>query len=250
MHVVVTGVRAKATAWGPGAGWALDQLPQLLGAEDDPGAFPTNGHPLMRQLKGRFRGLRIGRTERTHEAIVPVILGQVVTTTEAHRAERALNRAYGEPAPGPESLWLQPAPEVLARLKYEDYHPLGIGRNKALIIIDVSRRATRLEEIATMSSSDARRRLQAVRGIGPWSSALVASEVLGDPDAVPVGDYHLPNTVAWALAGEDRATDGRMLELLEPYRPHRYRAALMIKLAGIKAPKYGPKTAVRSFARH
>ncbi|MDH3539434.1 MAG: DNA-3-methyladenine glycosylase 2 family protein [Acidimicrobiia bacterium] len=249
LRIAVQGSSIQATAWGPGAEWALHHLPGLLGAGDDPDAFPANGHRLMRELKGRFRRLRIARTERVHEAIVPVILGQVVTRTEARRAEQRLIDTYGEAAPGPEPLRLQPAPGVLARLGYEDLHPLGIGRNKARLIIEVSRRVGRLEEITAMQPGAADERLRAIRGIGPWSSALVVSEALGDPDAVPVGDYHLPNTVAWALAGEARATDARMLELLEPYRPHRYRAALMLKLSGIGAPKYGPRTRVRSFAR-
>lgn len=250
LRIEVKDTAIQATAWGPGSEWALHYLPELLGAGDDPDSFPTNGHRLMRELKGRFPRLRIARTARVHEAIVPVILGQVVTRTEANRAERCLIETYGEPAPGPEPLMLQPAPKVLGRLKYEDFHPLGIGRNKARLIIDVSRRAARLEEITDMEPEAAHTRLQAIKGIGPWSSALVVSEALGDPDAVPVGDYHLPNTVAWALAGEARATDTRMLELLEPYRPHRYRAALMLKLSGIGAPKYGPRTQVRSFARY
>lgn len=248
LHIRVDGSRIEATAWGPGSEWALANLPDLLGARDDPTAFPTNSHRLMRQLKGRFLGLRFARTEQVHEALVPIILGQVVTRTEAHRAERRLLETYGEDAPGPEPLRLQPSPTVLARLKYEDFHPLGIGRKKALLIIEVSRRASRLAEIAGMNAHDAETRLRAIPGIGPWSSALAISECLGDPDAVPVGDYHLPNTVAWALAGEARATDRRMLEILEPYRPHRYRAALMLKLSGIGAPKYGPRTEVRSFA--
>ncbi|MBT8248535.1 MAG: DNA-3-methyladenine glycosylase 2 family protein [Acidimicrobiia bacterium] len=250
LHLLVDGVRIDATGWGPGAEWALEHLPDLLGARDDPTSFPTNSHRLMRELRKQFFGLRIARTEQVHEALVPIILGQVVTRTEARRAERRLIEEYGEDAPGPEPLRLQPEPAVLARLKYEDFHPLGIARKKALLIIEVSRRAARLAEIAGMDSLTAEKRLQAVPGIGPWSSALVISECLGDPDAVPVGDYHLPNTVAWALAGEARATDGRMLELLEPYRPHRYRAALMLKLSGIGAPKYGPRTEVRSFSNY
>ncbi|MBT8216526.1 MAG: DNA-3-methyladenine glycosylase 2 family protein [Acidimicrobiia bacterium] len=250
LHVTVTGTTVDAHAVGPGAAWELDHLPDLVGAADDPGAFPTNGHRLMRELKGRFRRLRIARTGRVYEALVPVILGQLVTRTEAKRAERALVRTYGEPAPGPEGLTLQPAPEVLGRLRYEDFHPLGIARTKAGLIIEVSRRANRLEEITALDPAAAVTRLESLRGIGPWTSALVVGEALGDPDAVPVGDYHLPNTVAWALAGEARATDARMLELLEPYRPQRYRAALMIKMSGIGAPKYGPRTEVRSFARY
>ncbi len=250
LGIRINQTRITATAHGPGAEWELEHLPELLGAADDPDGFPTNGHRLMRELKGRFRGLRTARTGRVHEAIVPVILGQVVTRTEARRSERRLLEVYGEPAPGPHQLMLQPAPEVLGRLKYQDFHPLGIARNKARLIIEVSRRAARLEEITSMNSQDAEKRLRSLPGIGPWSSALVVSEALGDPDAVPIGDYHLPNTVAWALAGEARATDRRMLELLEPFRPQRYRAALMLKLSGIGAPKYGPRTAVRSFGNY
>ncbi len=250
LRLQVDRTRVRATAWGPGSSWELERLPELLGAGDDPDSFPTDGHRLMRELKARFRRLRIARTERVHEAIVPVILGQVVTRTEARRAERRLIETYGEPAPGPEPMKLQPSPDVLGRLKYEDFHPLGIGRNKARIIIGVSRRASRLEEITALSSEAAETRLRSLPGIGPWSSALVVSEALGDLDAVPVGDYHLPNTVAWALAGEARASDRRMLELLEPYRPQRYRAALMLKLSGIGAPRYGPRTGVRSFATY
>jgi 3-methyladenine DNA glycosylase/8-oxoguanine DNA glycosylase len=69
--------------------------------------------------------------------------------------------------------------------------------------------------------------------------------VYGDRDAVITGDYHLPNSVTWALAGEPRGDDGRMLVLLEPYRPFRRRVIVMIKQAGIHAPKYGPRTPIR-----
>ncbi|MBW2254586.1 MAG: DNA-3-methyladenine glycosylase 2 family protein, partial [Deltaproteobacteria bacterium] len=57
-------------------------------------------------------------------------------------------------------------------------------------------------------------------------------------------DFHLPHTVAWALAGEPRGTDERMLELLEPYRPHRGRVVRLVGLAAIHAPKYGPRMEV------
>jgi 3-methyladenine DNA glycosylase/8-oxoguanine DNA glycosylase len=250
LHITVDGPSIGAEGWGPGAEWELEHLPDLLGAATRVDDFPTNGHPLMRELKGRFRGLRMARTNRIHEALVPVILGQKVTRTEAGRAERALIEHFGEPAPGPGNLRLQPVPDVLAALRYGDYHPLGIGRRKAELIIEISRRARRLEQLTEHEPAEADRRLRSVRGIGPWSSALVMSEALGNADAVPVGDYHLPNTVAWALAREARATDKRMLELLEPYRPFRYRAALMLKLSGISAPKYGPRTEIRSFARY
>ena len=88
-------------------------------------------------------------------------------------------------------------------------------------------------------------RLGAIRGVGPWTAGHVMGVAWGDRDAVPIGDLHLPNSVSWLLAGEPRADDDRMLELLEPYRPHRRRVVVLIKRAHIGAPKYGPKTAVQ-----
>jgi 3-methyladenine DNA glycosylase/8-oxoguanine DNA glycosylase len=55
---------------------------------------------------------------------------------------------------------------------------------------------------------------------------------LGDPDAVPVGDLHLPRLVARALAGERDADDRRMLELLAPYGGHRFRLVRLLLAEG------------------
>ena len=100
-----------------------------------------------------------------------------------------------------------------------------------------------------MDLPSARRRLEAFPGVGPWTAAKVALVALGDPDAVQVGDYHLPHIVAYALEGKPRSTDERMLELLEPYRGHRARAVRLIGLTGIGAPRFGPKMPLRNIAR-
>ena len=71
----------------------------------------------------------------------------------------------------------------------------------------------------------------------------------GDPDAVIVGDYHLPNIVAFNLAGEPRATDERMLELLEPYRGQRGRVVQLLGLGGRHAPRRGPGRRLRNISR-
>jgi 3-methyladenine DNA glycosylase/8-oxoguanine DNA glycosylase len=237
-----------ARAWGPGAAWHLEHVPDLLGLHDDPAGFtPPPG--LIHELHRRSPGLRIGRTGQVFETLLPTILGQKVTGLEAKSAYRRLVGRFGDPAPGPVELRLQPQPEVLAALSYEDFHSFGVERKRAATIIEAARRAGRLEAAVGMDPTAADRRIQAVRGIGPWSSAFVMGIALGDPDAIPVGDYHLPNTIAWALAGEDRATDDRMLELLEPYRGHRRRVMLLVKGAGINAPRYGPRTTVRGIER-
>jgi 3-methyladenine DNA glycosylase/8-oxoguanine DNA glycosylase len=84
----------------------------------------------------------------------------------------------------------------------------------------------------------------ALPGIGAWTAAQVVQVALGDADSVVIGDYNLPNLVAWNLAGEPRGSDDRMLELLEPYRGHRARVVRLIKAGGETPPRYGPRLQV------
>jgi 3-methyladenine DNA glycosylase/8-oxoguanine DNA glycosylase len=85
-----------------------------------------------------------------------------------------------------------------------------------------------------MTHLDAHARLRAIPGVGPWTSARIAMLALGDPDAVLIGDLHLPHLVSSALAGEPRGSDERMLELLEPYRGHRARVVRLL-MAGARS---------------
>jgi 3-methyladenine DNA glycosylase/8-oxoguanine DNA glycosylase len=78
--------------------------------------------------------------------------------------------------------------------------------------------------------------------------AETARLALGDPDAVSVGDFHLPNLVAWALAGEPRGDDARLLELLEPYRGQRGRVQVLLEAGGVRAPAFGPRAEIGAIA--
>lgn len=243
-RIRVAGSEVAAEAWGPGSTWSLERVPALLGLDDDRSSFVAH-HDIVDRLARRFHGLRIGRTGLIWHSLPIVILEQKVTTLEATRSWRSLVRAYGEDAPGPTQWRLGPTPEALSRLAYHDFHPHGVERKRAQILIESARRANRLEEAATMSIPQAYERLTAIRGIGIWTASLVLGQALGDPDAIPIGDYHVKNTVSWALAGEPRGTDERMIELLEPYRGHRQRVVRLLHLGGIGAPKYGPRTQPR-----
>jgi 3-methyladenine DNA glycosylase/8-oxoguanine DNA glycosylase len=101
-----------------------------------------------------------------------------------------------------------------------------------------------------MPISDASARLEAIPGIGAWTTAEVAFRALGDADAVSVGDFHLPHQVSWALAGERRGSDERMLELLAPFTPHRARIVRLIEASGVGPERRGPRLAARRIERH
>ena len=235
----------EVEAWGPGASWAAAQAPHICGEHDDASGFAPQ-HRVIAELHRRHTGLRLTRTAAVFEALVPAVLGQKVTTIEAEAAYRALVAALGEPAPGPVRLKLPPAPQVLARAPYWAFHPFGIERRRAEVLIRAARSANRLEEITTMDRSSAYRRLEAFPGVGPWTAAKVALVALGDADAVPIGDYHLPHAVGYALEGTPRSSDERMLELLDPYRGHRARVIRLLTISGIGAPRFGPHKPLRN----
>jgi 3-methyladenine DNA glycosylase/8-oxoguanine DNA glycosylase len=220
----------------------------LLGLVDDPSALDALQPPdrLVAELARRFAGIRLPRTGRIVEAMVPAVLEQKVTGGEARQVYRALIRSHGEVAPGPFGLRLQPVPERLAALPYYAFHPLGLERRRAEVLRRIGAQAARLEALADGPLADAHRRLATIVGIGPWTVGEVTRTALGDPDAVSVGDYHLPAMVAWALAGELRADDARMLELLEPYRGQRGRVVRLLEASGIAPPKRGPRMPTRS----
>lgn len=97
----------------------------------------------------------------------------------------------------------------------------------------------------TQPQSEAFARLQTIRGIGPWTAAEATRTAFGDPDAVSVGDAHLPDLVSWALAAEPRGDDERMLELLAPYSGQRARVIRLLEVSGIRIPRFGPRFAPR-----
>ena len=237
----------SAAAWGPGAAWLLDAVPGLLGAQDDPAGFAP-AHPLLRDLSRRHGGARVGRSGRVLEALVPAVLEQKVVILEAHRAWRRLLLKFGDPAPGPAPAGLRvfPAAQTWQRIPSWEWHLAGVEAVRARTIAAAARAAGRVEEILTMTAADADRRLQALPGIGPWTSAHVRQRACGDADAVAVGDYNLPGAVGWALAGRV-VDDAGMLDLLAPYAGHRYRVTRLVELSGVRPPRRGPRNAPRDY---
>ncbi len=239
-----------ALAWGEGATWVLDTLPDLLGAADDPTGFePT--HPVLRDTWRRHRGWRVPRTLRVLEALVPAVLEQKVTGREAWRAFGALVKKYGEPAPGPSGsvppgLYVPPDGRTWARIPSWEWHRAGADLSRSRAVVTAAGSAGRLEQLADATLTEASRRLRTLPGIGVWTAAEVAQRAWGDPDAVSVGDFHLSSLVGFALVGE-RVDDDAMLELLEPYRGHRYRAVRMVELSGLRPPRHGPRYEGRDY---
>ncbi len=245
-HLVQMRTHVEARAWGPGASWLVDHLPTLLGEHDDDSDFPQTG--LLGEINRKTVGLRIPRSEAVWESLVPAILEQKVTGIEARDSFARLHRTLSESAPSPPDgprLLLPLDPTVVAGTPGHAFMKCNVERKRSDTIRRCASYSRRLEEAVAMDVDAARNRLLALPGVGAWTAAEVGIRALGDADAVSVGDYHVKNWVAWNLAGKARGTDDEMLELLEPYRPHRGRAVLLIQLGGTAPPKYGARMSIQ-----
>ena len=231
------GGEVTARAWGPGAQWLLETAPDLLGAADRPEELATDD-PVVNRLVGAVPGLRIGRSGRLWEAFVAAVVEQKVTGSEAYRAWRYLLRRYGEPAPGPvpDDLRVPPPRAVWREITEADWHRSGLEPVRMRTI-----RAAALVDVETVSDG-----LTALHGVGPWSAAHTRIRALGDPDAVPIGDYHTPSVVGTTLIGE-AVDDAGMLELLEPFRGQRYRVIRLCEVAGRRPQRRGPHLSSRDY---
>ena len=239
LHLARTGpTTVEVEAWGPGADWMVAQAPKLLGAYDDLDGFTPPAGKLA-DLWNR-RPFLLGRTDRLWDSLVGGILGQKVQAKNAYASRRKLAWKFGDEAPGPNGGWILPSPARVAEMGYSDLHPCGVERKRAEIILRAAREMPRLDRLTDRTPEQVAARLERIRGIGPWTTAMITATAMGNADAVPVGDFHIPNTVAWHLAREERGDDARMLELLEPWQGHRWRVIRLAKSSG-SAPKRGPR---------
>lgn len=236
-----------AEAWGPGAAWALESVPAMLGAGDDLTGFEPR-HPVVEEAWSRYSGWRIGRTGLVMESLVPAIIEQKVTGQEAFAGFRALVHRYGGRAPGPGAelkLWVQPDAQTIRQVPSWEWLRMHVDPARSRAVVTAARVADALERTVGLPGDEVERRLTSLPGIGVWTAAEVRQRAHGDPDAVSFGDYHLANQVGWAVEGRD-FTDEEMAEFLEPWRPHRGRAATLLLLGGRRRPRRGPRMAPRT----
>ncbi|GAB2759816.1 DNA-3-methyladenine glycosylase 2 family protein [Nocardioides salsibiostraticola] len=235
-----------ARAWGDGAQWALDAVPDLLGASDDWSAFEAR-HPVLIEAQRRHPHARLGRSGLVMESLVPSIIEQKVTGQEAFAGFRMLVQRYGEVAPGPgaeQRLRVQPDPATLRTIPSWAWLQMHIDHSRSRTILTAARVAESLERTITLPGEEAERRLRSLPGIGVWTSSEVRQRAFGDPDAVSFGDYHVAKDVGYALTGAP-FDDAEMAEFLEPWRPQRGRVPALIGLAGLHRPRHGPRMAPR-----
>ncbi|MFQ6228422.1 DNA-3-methyladenine glycosylase family protein [Nocardia sp. NPDC002869] len=240
-----------ADAWGPGAAEFLDGLDRMLCLDQRVDDFVPI-HPTVAAAHQRYPGLRMLRTGRVLEALIPAILEQKVTIVSAHAAWRRLVHLFGSPPPGPAPAGMLVPPDAAAwsRIPSWSFHGANVGPQRSRTIVRVARLAESLERMTALPPAEAARRLRTIPGIGEWTAAETAQRAFGDADALSVGDFHLASIVGWTLLGRDM-DDAEMVDYLEPVRPHRYRTIRLLEISGqARKPRFGPRAPVTDHRWH
>lgn len=234
-------------AWGDGADEFVEALPALLGADDDPAAFRPH-HPIIGAAAKRVPHLRIGRTARVLEALIPAVIEQRVPGADAFRAWRLLVTKFGTPAPGPAPARMRvpPPADVWRRIPSWEFHRANVDPGRARTIVGCAQRADALERLSGRPATAARDALTTLPGVGVWTAAETAQRAFGDSDALSIGDYHVSKMIGWTLIGRP-VDDAAMVELLEPERPHRYRAVRLLEASRLA---YEPRRGARLPVQH
>jgi DNA-3-methyladenine glycosylase II len=119
-------------------------------------------------------------------------------------------------------------------LRFSDAELLGIGfsrqkarygRAVAAAVIDGS---LDLERLATVDDDEVREALEAIPGIGRWTSTIYLLMVLGRPDVWPVGDMALAAALGDVKKLGHRPGPDEMEILGEVWRPWRSVAARLL----------------------
>ena len=203
-------------------------LESAFAVDDGMDAFSPD-HPVLAKLHRALPGLRLVRVPWRFDVALSVVLQQRVTVREAWQEWSRITKRYGERIGG---LYVAPSAEAIARMETWRLEELGVDPKRARAAVALARDVHRRGMFGWTDVARVRKHMRAVRGIGPWTTEMTLGYGYGDPDALPLADVHLPHLVAHALAHEPRGTDERMVELLEPYRGHRFRAVRLILAGG------------------
>jgi len=244
----------NAHAWGPGADWALDGVPELLGDADDPAGFvPAPEHPALVAAHRARPDWRVPRSRAVFEALVAAALEQRVTGVQAHASWRLLVLRFGEVAPGPAGtpgtaaagMRVPPEPARWAAIPSWEWLRAGVEQARSRVVVTAAAVAGRLEATLDLPGEEAARVLRTLPGVGVWTAAEVRQRAHGDADAFSWADYHVSRNVTWALTGRPQ-DDAACAALVEQYRGHRFRVQRLLELAGASRPRRGPRITLPS----
>ena len=172
---------------------------RMFDADADPVAVDAtlSEDPALRPLVAQRPGVRVPGAADGFELLVITILAQQVSVAAAHTFARRLVDSYGKPLDARSGSLTRcfPTADVLADASFDGIGLTG-GRIKTLRAAAEAHAAGELPLDPSADRDEARSRLLALPGVGPWTADYVAMRALADPDAFPGSDLVLKRRVS------------------------------------------------------
>lgn len=151
---------------------ALARLKLLFDTDHNPDDLPVDG-----------KGIRVPASFDPFETAVSIVLSQLVSTTNAKARLARLVECYGQRLGAFEGapVYAFPAPAVLKDAPLEE---LGLTRTMSAALRELASQVN----AGNLDVSAESARLGAIKGIGPWTEAMIAMRCAANPDAFPAGD--------------------------------------------------------------
>jgi DNA-3-methyladenine glycosylase II len=217
-------------------GWALALVQRILGVDRDLAHFDLAAArlPWLRQLARRMHGVKPPRYPTLWEAFVNTIAFQQVSLQAASAIVRRLIVASGHPIEHEGArLYAFPSVEQVLGAKATVLHTIGFSSRKLATL----RRAGEALASGTLdeamleeqSSVDAAATLQCIKGIGPWTAAVILLRGLGRLDVFPLRDTSVAQNLA-LVSGRSSLDVAAIVEALRPQQGMLYYHLLLARL--------------------
>jgi DNA-3-methyladenine glycosylase II len=163
------------------------------------------------------------RPADAYGALLRAIVGQQLSTKAARTIYRRVCALFGDSTPSPEQL--------LAAAE-DDLRAAGLSGRKVEYIRDLASHVLdgelELDRLGDLSDEEVVDEIVAVRGLGRWTAEMFLIFHLERPDVLSGGDLGIRKAIQVEYELDEMPTPQRVLEIGEPWRPHRSLASLYL----------------------
>jgi DNA-3-methyladenine glycosylase II len=199
---------------------------EIAGEGDDAVRAQAARMPVIGALMAEHPGLRPVLYPSPYEAAAWAIISARIRGAQAVAVRRRLMEEHGEPAGG---LPTFPPPQRLLELT----EVRGLTGEKVVRLHAVAEAALEgvldAEALRALDADEARERLRAIRGIGPFLAELVLLRGAGAPDVLPAAAPRIRAAVAAAYGMAEPPDDARLGEISDAWRPYRGWVCLLLR---------------------
>lgn len=174
-------------------------------------------------LATRLRRRQEERPADAYGALLRAIVGQQLSTKAARTIYLRVLDLFGGTTPGPEQL---------LNASEDDLRGCGLSGRKTEYVRDLARHVLsgelELDRLGELEDEEVIEEIVAVRGLGRWTAEMFLLFHLQRPDVLSGGDLGIRKAIQLEYGLEEMPTPTRVLEIGEPWRPHRSLASLYL----------------------